>query len=99
MRMILLLFVLALALPAPAQLQVTPAKTYGAPEKKKKEHFFGGFLSATRQMPPLPYNPFPDLPVSDAGNTRLSMMIAGWTTRHWPRWRRRNRPRPRLLQE
>lgn len=68
MRMIPLLFALALALPAPAQFQVTPAKAYGAPEKKKKEHFFGGFLSATRQMPPLPYHPFPDLPLTEAGN-------------------------------
>ena len=68
MRMIPLLLVLALALPAPAQFQVTPAKTYGASEKKKKEHFFGGFLSATKKMPPLPYHPFPDLPVSEVGH-------------------------------
>ena len=52
------LIALTLAAPAPAQFQDTPAKTYGAPEQKKKEHFFGGYLSATRQMPPLPYHPF-----------------------------------------
>lgn len=56
MRILPLLLALALALPAPAQFQVTPAKAYGAPEKKKKEHFFGGFLSATKKMPPLPYS-------------------------------------------
>ncbi len=74
-----LLFIAAIAavLPIPAQLlfespqslpQVTPALTYGAKESKKKEFTFGGYWSAARQMPPLPFNPFPELPVYDVGS-------------------------------
>ena len=74
-----LLFITAVAtiLPIPAQLllesppsrlQVTPAPTYGAKESKKREFAFGGYWSAARQMPPLPFNPFPELPVYDVGS-------------------------------
>ena len=71
-RIILCLLAVAIMLPAHAQLQVTPARTYGAQETKKKERIFPIFWSAARKVfPPLPFNPFPELPLYDAGNNNL----------------------------
>ena len=67
MKIILSVMLLAAGWPVAAQQQVTPAATYGAKETKKKERFAPVFWSATRQQPPLPFHPFPDLPVFDAG--------------------------------
>ena len=74
MRIILFVITLTAAFPTVAQLQyqVTPATTYGAKETTKQERAFPIFWSAARKVfPPLPFNPFPELPVYDAGNNNL----------------------------
>ena len=71
-QIILCLLAMAVILPARAQLQVTPARTYGAKETTKKQRAFPIFWSAARTVfPPLPFNPFPELTVYDAGNNNL----------------------------
>ena len=74
MRSFLLVTILTAALPAIAQplYQVTPARTYGAKDTTKQERVFPIFWSAARKVfPPLPFNPFPELTVYDAGNHNL----------------------------
>ena len=74
MRIIILcLFAMAVILPMPAQqpFQVTPATTYGAAEKKKKQQIASVFWSATQKQPPLPFNPFPKLSLYDAGTNNF----------------------------
>jgi len=72
-NIILCLMALAATMPARAQSkhEVTPATTYGAVETKKKRPVVPIFWSATQQQPPLPFNPFPELTVYDAGNNNL----------------------------
>ena len=74
MRIVLFVIALAASVPASAQLQyqVTPALTYGAKDTTKKQRDFPIFWSAARKVfPPLPFNPFPELTVYDAGNNNL----------------------------
>lgn len=71
-RIILCLLAMAVILPARAQNQATPARTYGSKETKKKERVFPIFWSAARkELPPLPFNPFPELKVYDAGTNNF----------------------------
>ena len=74
MRIVLFVIALAASVSASAQplYQVTPARTYGAKDTTKKERVFLIFWSAARkEFPPLPFNPFPELPVYDAGTNNF----------------------------
>ncbi len=72
-NIILCLMALAATTPAPSQgnYEVTPALTYGAKETKKKHPMVPIFWSATQQQPPLPFNPFPELKLYDAGTNNF----------------------------
>ena len=69
--LMVLAFFVALSGRAQPADQVRPATTYGAAETKKKQPVVPVFWSATQQQPPLPFNPFPELTVYDAGNNNL----------------------------
>ncbi len=75
MHKIILLITAMLVGTSPLRAQqaygVTPAQTYGAAETKKTKYFAPVFWSATLKQPPLPFNPFPELKLYDAGTNNF----------------------------
>ncbi|MEP7366472.1 MAG: hypothetical protein ABI972_24710, partial [Acidobacteriota bacterium] len=69
--LLVLAFLVALSGRAQPAYQVTPALTYGAAETKKKQPVVPIFWSAALKQPPLPFNPYPDLPLYDAGTNNF----------------------------